>query len=220
MIGFGFHIRGIARKPGGWRIPVSNIVMGPPIFAPLLLGVGGFLGVVASLLRPEQAARRFPFFGGERSPAWWKLLPRAERLRGGRFATRVREGRFRGVLAGATAVSAALNGFEALYSHYRTNFRSRAQWIPVVLAPPLAAAGVLAVFSDRGARYALAPLSAVAVVAGGVGLFYHARGVARRPGGASQPIYNLTYGPPVFAPLLFAASGFLGILTSLLRRSR
>src|SRR5437660_8908078 len=34
IIGFGFHVRGIARKPGGWRLPVTNIIMGPPIFAP------------------------------------------------------------------------------------------------------------------------------------------------------------------------------------------
>jgi hypothetical protein len=34
-----------------------------------------------------------------------------------------------------------------------------------------------------------------------------------------QPVYNLTYGPPVFAPLLYAASGFLGLLTTLLRRT-
>ena len=31
VIGFGFHIRGIQRKPGGWRLPVFDIVMGPPI---------------------------------------------------------------------------------------------------------------------------------------------------------------------------------------------
>ena len=33
-----------------------------------------------------------------------------------------------------------------------------------------------------------------------------------------MPFYNLMYGPPVFAPLLFAAAGFLGLLASLLRR--
>src|SRR5438105_532008 len=38
VIGFGFHIRGVARKPGGWRLPINNIVMGPPLFAPLLFG--------------------------------------------------------------------------------------------------------------------------------------------------------------------------------------
>ncbi|MGH9465816.1 MAG: hypothetical protein ACRD1Y_00525, partial [Terriglobales bacterium] len=29
--GFYFHIRGIARKPGGWRLLVPNIAMGPPL---------------------------------------------------------------------------------------------------------------------------------------------------------------------------------------------
>jgi hypothetical protein len=33
-----------------------------------------------------------------------------------------------------------------------------------------------------------------------------------------KPIYNIIYGPPIFAPLLFAASGFLGLVASLLRR--
>ncbi len=205
VAGFGFHVRGIARKPGGWRIPITNLVMGPPVFAPLLLGIGGFLGLVASMLRPERRRDRLFRLGSSRARP---------------FARRIREGRFQGMLAGATAVSAALNGFEALYSHYKTNFRYRAQWIPVAIAPPLVAAGVAAVFSDRAARYALAPLSAAAIAAGSVGVFYHSRGVARRPGGMGHPVYNLTYGPPVFAPLLFAASGFLGILTSLLRRKR
>jgi hypothetical protein len=30
LAGFGFHVRGIARKPGGWKVPVTNVVMGPP----------------------------------------------------------------------------------------------------------------------------------------------------------------------------------------------
>ena len=33
----------------------------------------------------------------------------------------------------------------------------------------------------------------------------------RRPGGVKKPLYNMFYGPPIFAPLLFAACGFLGI---------
>lgn len=39
------------------------------------------------------------------------------------------------------------------------------------------------------------------------------------PGGLKLPLYNIIYGPPIFAPLLFAASGFLGLLASLLRRA-
>jgi len=31
VVGFYLHVRGIQRKPGGWRIPVFNIVMGPPL---------------------------------------------------------------------------------------------------------------------------------------------------------------------------------------------
>jgi hypothetical protein len=116
-------------------------------------------------------------------------------------------------------VSAALNGVEALYSHYKTNFRVKAQWIPVVVAPPLAAAAVAAAFSGRASRYVLGPLSLVAAAAGAVGVYYHARGVVRRPGGLEQPLYNLTYGPPLFAPLLFSASGLLGLLASVLRRA-
>jgi hypothetical protein len=48
VIGFCFHIRGIARKPGGWRFPMTNMVMGPPVFAPLLFGLAAYLGLVAS----------------------------------------------------------------------------------------------------------------------------------------------------------------------------
>jgi hypothetical protein len=51
-----------------------------------------------------------------------------------------------------------------------------------------------------------------------MGFYYHGRGVLRRPGGMRMPLYNIVYGPPIFAPLLFAASGFLGLLASLLRR--
>jgi hypothetical protein len=52
-VGFVFHIRGVARRSGGWRLPVLNVVMGPPPFAPLLLGISGLLGLIASGLRRE-----------------------------------------------------------------------------------------------------------------------------------------------------------------------
>ena len=53
LVGFFFHVRGIARKPGGWRIPIFNLIMGPPVFAPLLLGMSGFLGIITAFLRSE-----------------------------------------------------------------------------------------------------------------------------------------------------------------------
>jgi hypothetical protein len=48
------HIRGIAQKPGGWRLARYNIEMGPPLFAPLLATVVGGMGLLASILRREE----------------------------------------------------------------------------------------------------------------------------------------------------------------------
>src|SRR3569833_1854604 len=54
-VGFYFHVRGIQRKPGGWRLPMTNMIMGPPSFAPLLFGICAYLGLVASYLQREDA---------------------------------------------------------------------------------------------------------------------------------------------------------------------
>jgi hypothetical protein len=218
VIGFYFHVRGIQRKPGGWRLPIVNMIMGPPIFAPLLFGVSAYLGFLASFLRRS-----------ERDDT--RVVPRPAHLR--HWATRItrehepitwsqdlREGRFQKQMAIATVISAFFSGFEAWYSHYKNNFRYKVQWTPVVVAPMLMIAGVGAVKSRRAAHTWLPAVSALAMVNGGIGFGYHVRGVLRRPGGLKKPIYNIIYGPPLFAPLLFAASGFLGLLASLLRREK
>jgi hypothetical protein len=49
--GFYLHVRGIARKPGGWRMLRYNLEMGPPLFAPLLMTMVGGMGLLASVLR-------------------------------------------------------------------------------------------------------------------------------------------------------------------------
>jgi hypothetical protein len=56
------------------------------------------------------------------------------------------------------------------------------------------------------------------MIDGTVGFGYHVRGILRRPGGKKTWLYNILYGPPIFAPLLFAACGALGLLASVLRR--
>lgn len=48
------HLRGIAQRPGGWRMARYNAEMGPPTFAPLLFGLVGGMGLLASLLRREK----------------------------------------------------------------------------------------------------------------------------------------------------------------------
>jgi hypothetical protein len=212
VVGFFFHVRGIARKPGGWRLPVTNIVMGPPIFAPLLFGTSAYLGLMASYLRREedfhQPSRRIQDLAGEivsEKRDWHRELGR---------------GRFQKHLSTLTFVWAFFSGFEALYSHYKSNFRYKAQWTPVLLTPLLMAASAGAIKSSRPANTTLPVTSALALANGAVGFFYHARGILRRPGGLKKPLYSVLYGPPIFAPLLFAACGFLGLVASLLRRER
>lgn len=209
IVGFGFHVRGVARKPGGWSLPVTNIVMGPPIFAPLLFGTSAYLGWMASYLRREEDLKR-----PAKRLAKWISSDRAD------WRTNLRHGRFQKHLSAVTVLWAFFSGFEALYSHYKTNFRYKAQWTPVLLTPILMAAGAGAVKSRLVANTALPAISTLALADGTVGFYYHVRGITRRPGGLKKPLYNTLYGPPIFAPLLFAACGFLGLMASLLRRER
>lgn len=213
LVGTFFHLRGIRRKPGGWRVLINNVVMGPPFLAPLLFALPGYLGLISSFLRREDdprfsglPLRRF----GQRRLARY-LAP---------WRQDVREGRFQKHLAVATAVSSVCSGVEALYSHYKNNFRYKAQWTPVVIAPVLAATGIVSVFSRRAARTWLPAVSLLAIADGAVGSAYHLRGLLRRPGGTKHLVYNVMYGPPIFAPLLFAGAGFMGVLASLMRRER
>ena len=212
VIGFFFHVRGIARKPGGWGLPVTNIVMGPPIFAPLLFGTSAYLGLIASYLQREEDLRR-P--GRTIDEVARELIePHPD------WRTNLRHGRFQKHLSALTVLWAFFSGFEALYSHYKSNFGYKVQWTPVLLTPLLMASAAGAIKSKRVANTLLPAASALALVNGGIGFFYHARGIVRRPGGVKKPLYNILYGPPIFAPLLFAACGFLGLMASLLRRER
>ncbi len=224
LVGFAFHVRGVHRKPGGWRLPVNNIIMGPPILAPVLFAISGYLGLIAAFLRREDdpAVADMPGARDAReSPrsAWMTLLPQSVTKETRLLEHDIREGRFQKHMAAAMACAAICSGFESLYSHYENDFQyKKPQWSPIILTPIMAVAGFGAVKSPKIARTLLPVASAAAVLDGSVGFFFHARGILRRPGGAKLPLYNLIYGPPAFAPLLFAATGFLGLLASLLRR--
>jgi hypothetical protein len=218
IIGFFFHIRGIQRKPGGWRIPIFNLIMGPPLFAPLLLGICGFLGLIASFLRREDDPLRELSLPNQHTPRWLNWLPTSIRKEERKLAQDVRQGRFQKMLAAAAAISGLFSGIESLYSHYKNNFTYGVQWTPVLLTPMLMLAGFGAIWNRAIARTLLPLTSLLALIDGGIGFLYHLRGLIRRPGGLKKPWYNLLYGPPIFAPLLFAASGFLGLLAFFLRR--
>lgn len=224
VVGFVMHVRGIARKPGGWRIPVVNIVMGPPVLAPLLFAISGFLGLISTFLRreddlPQSAQSQVQSTRTTRS-LWMDILPRRFTRDVSVVEQDIREGHFQRVMGVATAIAAFFSGFEALYSHYKNNFTYRIEWVPILLTPAVMMAGIGSVWSRLLARTLLPLTSALAMLSGGIGFFFHVRGVLRRPAGAKKPLYNILYGPPIFAPLLFAATGFLGVLASLLRRAK
>lgn len=207
VIGFGFHIRGVARKPGGWRLPIFNLVMGPPVFAPLLFGTSAYLGVIASYLqREEDHGLRAEVIEGK------SALSRSD------FREDIRTGRFQKHLCLVTAVGTLCSGGEAWYSHYKDNFKYKVQWSPILLTPLLAGAAMASLRSERAANTALPLASAAAMLNGVVGTGYHIRGILSRPGGRKKPLYNTLYGPPIFAPMLFAACGLLGMLAYLMRR--
>ena len=210
-------MRGIQRKPGGWRLPVFNVMMGPPIFAPLLFGTSAYLGLVASFLQARGPRNRV-------SPL---PVPKHGRNYSHRnidheitVVQELREGRFQKHLAVATAAAAFFSGIEALYSHYKNNFKYKTQWTPIVIAAVLIGSSARCDRSAQVAKNSLPAVSALAIADGSPGFYYHARGVARRPGGLKHPVYNVMFGPPIFAPLLFAACGFLGLLASMFRRER
>jgi hypothetical protein len=124
LVGFYFHVRGIARKPGGWSLPITNIVMGPPVFAPLLFGTAAYLGLIASFLsRDEPTGSKSAELHGDDAGATQRP-PRASssslRSEFITFEQDLREGRFQQHMLMATMMSAILSGSEAWYSHYRT----------------------------------------------------------------------------------------------------
>jgi hypothetical protein len=136
----------------------------------------------------------------------------------GRAVVDIRTGRFERSLAGLAAGGALITAAEIFTEHDSASFGNKMMWWPIVIIPTMAPAGIAAVFSRRAARTVL-PLASALVVANGLqGTFLHWRGILAKPGGRSNLVYNIEMGPPMFAPLLAAMVGGMGILASLLRR--
>jgi len=130
----------------------------------------------------------------------------------------IEHGRFERALSGLTAGAALVTGAEIFFEHDRASFANTMMWLPVAMTPVVAAAGVGGVFSRRIAKTVL-PLASAAAVANGVqGTYLHVRGIAQRPGGWRHARYNVEMGPPLFAPMLFAMVGGMGLLAAVLRR--
>ena len=132
----------------------------------------------------------------------------------------IREGRVQKLLAVTTALSAPALGMEIYFEHYKGSFGDKWMWTPLVLTPPLAAAGLAGVVSEKAARTALPFVSALYALDGLAGIVTHLRGVHRRPGGLREAHYNLVMGPPLLAPGSLCLVGALGIAAAIVKRER
>jgi hypothetical protein len=137
-----------------------------------------------------------------------------------RWASNIEHGRFERSLSGLTAFAALVTTTEVYVEHYRASFGNKMMWSPIVVTPPVVVAGVAGVYSKRWAKTVLPVASAIYMLDGLVGEYFHARGVARRPGGFSQASYNVPMGPPIMAPGLMSIVGAMGVLAALLRREK
>lgn len=130
----------------------------------------------------------------------------------------VAHGRFERSLSGLTAVAAAVTTAEIFLEHYKASFGNKWMWSPIIVTPPVIVAGIAGVFSKKWAKTVL-PVTALLYTADGLaGEYFHARGVARKPGGWKLASYNLPMGPPISAPGLMTMVGGMGLLAALLRR--
>lgn len=137
-----------------------------------------------------------------------------------RFVGNIEHGRFERSLSGLTAVAAVITTAEIYLEHYKASFGNKWMWSPILVTPPIVVAGIGGVFSKKWAKTAL-PASAALYTANGLaGEYFHARGVARKPGGWGLASYNVPMGPPISAPGLMCMVGGMGLLAALLRREK
>jgi hypothetical protein len=137
-----------------------------------------------------------------------------------RLLAEVRAGRLQRTLAATTALAAPALGFEIYLEHYKGSFGSKWMWTPIVLTPPLTAAGIAGVVSRRAARTVLPLVSALYCLDGVVGVVTHLQGVRKKPGGFREATYNLVMGPPLLAPGSLVMVGACGLLAPLFERER
>ena len=66
-----------------------------------------------------------------------------------RLVDNIRNGRVQKLLAATTALSVPALGAEIYLEHYKGSFGDRWMWTPLLLTPPLTAAGVAGLVSEK-----------------------------------------------------------------------
>ena len=142
---------------------------------------------------------------------WRKVLPGPLPGKPWQWMRTSAKGRFQRSLSLMAGASSILAGLEVSYEHYSGSYGQKIMWTPVVLSGAMTGAGVWRISSARGR---LAPccggLQRLTLLDSLVGFYFHVRGIARKPGGWRMPVANIVMGPPIFAPLLFGVSAYLG----------
>jgi hypothetical protein len=137
-----------------------------------------------------------------------------------RLLSNIRDGRVQRLLAATTAMSAPALGAEIYFEHYKGSFGDKWMWTPLILTPPLTAAGIAGYASEKAAKTALPLVSALYFLDGLAGIVTHVQGVRKRPGGLKEAHYNLVMGPPLLAPGSLCLVGALGIAAAIVKRER
>jgi hypothetical protein len=107
-----------------------------------------------------------------------------------------------------------LLGLQVFLFHWRAAFSRKTMYLPVLAAPLLAVAAIVAAITREGAiGWIAVAVFAVGVVGGLIGVVEHLRGIGYRIGGFS--VRNLVAGPPPLLPATFAAVAFSGGLAIL-----
>lgn len=107
------------------------------------------------------------------------------------------------------AAAFVLLGIQVFLFHYRAAFSKPSMYLPVLAAPLLALAAVVAAITREGAIGWIAlAVFAVGILGGLFGAYEHLRGIAGRMGGFT--LRNLVAGPPPLLPGTFAAIAFSG----------
>jgi hypothetical protein len=132
----------------------------------------------------------------------------------------LRQGRAQKLLAAATAFSAPPLALEIYMEHFKGSFGDKWMWTPIWLTPPLTAAGVAGVVSEKAAKTVLPAVSALYFLDGLIGIVTHVRGVRARPGGFREATYNLVMGPPLLAPGSLCMVGAFGLVAAIVKRER
>lgn len=182
LVGTGFHIYNISRKPGG--VSWQNLFYSAPVGAPAALSLSGMLGFLSERLRDNETDAHPTVLG----------LP---------------AGRVIGLM---TSLGLMGTAGEAGLLHFRGAYHNPAMYLPVTVPPVAAVLLGASAVGEAGRRKPLTRwwLRFTALL-GFLGSGFHAVGVTRNMGGRLNWRQNLVDGPPIPAPPSFTGLAMAGL---------